>query len=701
MPNALSRESSAYLRSAAEQPVDWQPWGDAAFERARREAKPVLLDIGAAWCHWCHVMDRESYENAETAALINRHFVAIKVDRDERPDVDARYQLAVSALAGQGGWPLTVFLTPAGDPFFGGTYFPPFPQGQFPGFAQLLASIAQTYARQGAQVEHQAEQIAGALRDLEARAAVSTGATREDFTPALLSAAERGFDAQHGGWGGAPKFPHPSLLEWLLDRAAGGDAGARHMALFTLRRMAEGGVYDQLGGGFHRYSVDAEWRVPHFEKMAADNAELLRCAVLAAQVSGARFFFDLAVDIVRWVEAELCDRERGGFYSSQDADISLDDDGGYYTWTRAEARAALAPDEFELLSRYYDIGEQGEMRHDPARNVLFVAQPLRDLSASLSLDLSSARLRLASGKNKLLAARRGGRPAPAVDTALYAGWNARFISAYLAAARGLNVPGDPPAESNLQNRLRNFALRSLDRLLSQFQPSQGVPHALGRDHGPRLLEDQAFAGLAALDAWEATLQPRFWQAAVQLAEFMLARYADAAGGFFDLPDASAGISLLANARKPLQDQSSPSGNAAAILLLDRLYGLTHDERYRAASDAALAALRPLAREQGMFSAAFHLADALHRRGPAQLLISGAPEARADALWSAALACPRAGLSLLRLPAAVAPELPPALAETVAALPAGQTPRAWLCCGFACRPPLNSPLELKTALQNLG
>ncbi len=704
MPNALSHESSAYLRSAAEQPVDWQPWSESAFERARRESKPVLLDIGAVWCHWCHVMDRESYENPETAALINRHFVAIKVDRDERPDVDARYQLAVSALVGQGGWPLTVFLTPAGDPFFGGTYFPPFPHGEFPGFAQLLASVAEAFARQAQQVEQQARQITGALKELETRAP-GAAAQPEDFLPALLAAAERSFDAQHGGWGGAPKFPHPSLLELLLDRAARGEAAAGRMAFFTLRQMAAGGVYDQLGGGFHRYSVDAEWRVPHFEKMAADNAELLRCAVLAARLGGEPLFFQLGRDIVRWVDADLSDRERGGFYSSQDADTSLDDDGDFYTWTRAEARAVLAPDEFELLSRYYDIGERGEMRHDPARNVLFQALPLDSLAEELSLDLSTAVARLAAGRRKLLASRAGRRP-PAVDTALYTGWNARFISAYLEAARGLRAPGEDEAGRAWRRGVRDFALRSLDRLLASRHPETGLPHRLPgpgeRERGgdPRLLEDQAYAGVAALDAWECTLRPEYWRAAAQIAGCILTRYADPAGGFFDLPPAPAnGISLLAASRKPLQDQSSPSANAAAILLLERLYGLTHAEPYRAAAAAALAALAPAAREHNLFSAAFHLAAQVHRRGPAQVLIFGPGGEPVNALWTAALATPRAGLTLLRLPHVPPRDLPPAVAESLAAW-SGTEACALVCSGFSCQPPRHTPAELTTALQNL-
>src|SRR5579884_317060 len=397
MPNRLAAATSAYLRSAAHQPVEWYPWGEEAFARARAEDRPFLLDVGAVWCHWCHVLDRESYEDPEVAAIINQHFVAVKVDRDERPDVDVRYQNAVSAISGQGGWPLTAFLTPEGKVFYGGTYFPPEGSHGRPGFKQVLLAVSEFYRTRRDQAHAYANELHQALHRLgEARA------SEELLSPGLVQEAvadiERRFDRQHGGFGGAPKFPHTGAIELLLrryDRTR--DPKTLLAVTRTLEKMARGGVYDQLGGGFHRYAVDAAWVVPHFEKMLYDNAELLRNYVHAFQATGAPLFRETALGIVRYVTAHLMDASEGGFYASQDADISLHDDGDYYTWTEEEAAAALPPEELQVARATYHLDGPGEMSHDPRRHVLFVDKDPDVVAAVLGRPADEVRELLAPG----------------------------------------------------------------------------------------------------------------------------------------------------------------------------------------------------------------------------------------------------------------------------------------------------------------
>jgi len=331
--NLLENADSSYLRSARHQPVQWNPWGEAAFARAQAEDKPILLDIGAVWCHWCHVMDRESYENPEIAALINEHYIAVKVDRDERPDVDARYQAAVSAISGQGGWPLTAFLTPDGRPYFGSTYIPPEDRYGRPGFGRVLLALAQVWRERRDEALETAASVMAAIEHNESfsgRGAELSLALVDRIAGSALSQ----FDPRNGGFGSQPKFPHPGVLDLLLEVAMSRDNDqAGEAFLLTLEKMAHGGVYDQLAGGFHRYSVDEHWVVPHFEKMLYDNTELLRNYVHGFQSFVREDFLETAREIVGWLDEGMTDRERGGFYASQDADISLDDDGDYFTWT--------------------------------------------------------------------------------------------------------------------------------------------------------------------------------------------------------------------------------------------------------------------------------------------------------------------------------------------------------------------------------
>src|SRR6202140_5211028 len=528
--NSLAHASSAYLRSAMHQPVQWHEWGEEAFASAQRENKPMLLDIGAVWCHWCHVMERESYEDAEVAAIVNEHFIAVKVDRDERPDIDSRYQAAVSAVSGQGGWPPTPFLTPDGKPFYGGTYFPPDDHYGRPSFKRVLLSIANAYHEKNDDVVEQAKMVEGAISHAESFAGKSA-----DFSPAVIDAivksAMRMFDSQNGGFGSAPYFPHPAALDLLIDQyVRSGDEQTRNVFATTLEKMAHGGVYDQLAGRFHRYSVDERWIVPHFEKMCYDNSELLKNYVHAYQATGSEFFAAVARDIIRWMDEWLSDREHGGFYASQDADYSMDDDGDYFTWTLQEAQAVLTEDEVRVASLHYDINKIGEMHHNPAKNVLYLRASAEEIETRLGLPQDEIRRLLQSAKTKMYAARLK-RPTPYVDKTVYAGWNALCISAYLEAAKVLSLEA-----------AKRFALRSLDRILAEgWRAEDGLLHVLAysdakaeRREIPGMLDDYAFTAVACLDAYEATSDLSYFNFAQRIAKAMLDRFFDpVSGGFFD------------------------------------------------------------------------------------------------------------------------------------------------------------------------
>src|SRR3954471_11623747 len=497
--NSLSNASSAYLRSAMHQPIQWHEWGEEAFATAQRENKPMLLDIGAVWCHWCHVMDRESYDDPEIAAIVNENFVAVKVDRDERPDIDSRYQAAVQAVSGQGGWPLTAFLTPDGKPFYGGTYFPPNEGYGRPSFRRVLLSLANAFKEKHGDIVEQAQMVESAIAQSESFAGRS-GRLSDSVVDAIQTSAHRMFDPRNGGFGQAPKFPHPAALDLLIERYAHGKENLREVILTTLEHMAQGGVYDQLAGGFHRYSVDERWVVPHFEKMLYDNSELLKNYVHAYQATESEFFAEIARDIIRWIDEWLSDRERGGFYASQDADINMDDDRDYFTWTLAEAREVLTPEEFNVAAAYYDIGEVGEMHHNHEKNVLFVKTSIEEIAVRQGISKERASALLDSAKTKMYAARLK-RPTPYVDKTVYVNWNALLISAYLQASTVLGL-----------DSAREFALKSFDRILNEaWDPKHGLKHVIAysdpnAEHRETfgLLDDYAFVGIAALDAFEVT-----------------------------------------------------------------------------------------------------------------------------------------------------------------------------------------------------
>ncbi len=687
----LARAASPYLRSAVHQSVDWYEWGDEAFARARAEDKPILLDIGAVWCHWCHVIDRESYENPQLAAIINQLFIPVKVDRDERPDVDARYQAAISALSGQGGWPLTGFLLPDGRPFYGGTYFPPEDGMGRPGFRRILEAVAAGFRDKRAEVEEAASRLAEAVAKTETFAGgrgefdVRVAADQAESILGL-------FDSRNGGFGRSPKFPHPSALDLLLEiHQAGGDSRMLQVAAFTMEKMGSGGVYDQLAGGFHRYSVDERWCVPHFEKMSYDNSELLKNFLHGYQVAQEPFLREIAEGIIDWTNAVLSDQERGGFYASQDADQTLDDDGDYFTWTMDEVRAVLTPEESRLVEMRYDVEARGEMHHNPAKNVLWIAKSIAEITQAIGggLDMAAVRLILARAKGKLLLARTA-RPVPFVDTTHYVAWNAMFVSAYLDAAAVLG--GEKGAAC------RAFALKTLDRMLGEaWSDARGFAHRMGGARLDGSLDDQVFAGLALLDAYEATLEPKYFNAARRAADFAIAEYFDTqGGGFFDRASGAPPMGGLEVRRKPLQDSPTAGANSSAAILMDRMDTYTGDARYRDCAEATLEAFAAIAPQFGIHAASYGLAAVLHARRPFEVVITGAGnDPQAAALERAANSVYRFGKAVLRVtPERMAsPEaLAPALADTLPHLRA-DVAQALVCVGTTCRPPVTDPAAL--------
>ncbi|MGA3299979.1 MAG: thioredoxin domain-containing protein [Candidatus Acidiferrales bacterium] len=692
--NRLKDSASPYLRSAAHQPIDWHEWGPEAFARAKEENKPILLDIGAVWCHWCHVIDRESYENPEIAGMINKFYVAVKVDRDERPDVDARYQSAVSAISGQGGWPLTAFLTPEGKPFFGGTYFPPEDAMGRPGFKRILLGVAESFKTRRKEVDTSAQ----ALEDAVAKAEVFKTARGEfdaTIVDSVIESALSMFDDQHGGFGQAPKFPHASATDLLLERyQSTGAKSLLHVAERTLTGMAHGGVYDQIAGGFHRYSVDERWCVPHFEKMTYDNSELLKNYLHGYQVTGNPLFRETAEGIITWVNEVLSDQARGGFYGSQDADQTLDDDGDYFTWTLAEVRAVLTPEESRLIELYYDVNARGEMHHNPAKNVLWVTAGLETIAAELKISETDARLLLASAKGKMLAARRLRTPVPAIDTTVYVAWNAMFVSAYLEAARVLS-----------RDDCRAFALKTLDRILAEaWEESKGFLHRVG---GPRLdgsLDDQIFMVVALLDAYESTLDRRYFEIAERTMRLAVERYGDPeGGGFFDRAKDAAPMGGMEIRRKPLQDSPTPGANSVAVIALDRLYGLTGEKLYRDWAEKTLEAFVGLVPQYGLFAATYGLAALLHARHSLQVVVLGAAsDPQAAALEKTANDVYRFGKSVLRATpeSLAAASLAPALRETLPHLDA-KKPQALVCVETRCFPPVADPEKLKGMLTEIA
>jgi uncharacterized protein YyaL (SSP411 family) len=681
--NQLGSARSAYLKSAAHQPVHWREWSDEAFAAANASGRPVLLDIGAVWCHWCHVMDGESYEDPQLAEYLNQHFVCVKVDRDERPDVDARYQRAVQAITGQGGWPLTAFLTPDGEIFYGGTYFPPDERYGRPGFRTVLEQVIHFWTNQRPRAVEQSKALRHAL------------ATRTDpvaagrVSPSMLLAAERqilvGFDPAFGGFGSAPKFPHPGALRFLMARwADGGSSHTAHVARETLLAMARGGICDQLGGGFHRYSVDRQWVVPHFEKMSYDNSELLTVYVEGAMLfePGAEEFRATARGIVGWVR-EVLAPAGAGYGTSQDADVGPNDDGSYFTWTLDEMADALDRDELEVTSRRFGLGTSGAMPHDPERNVLYQARTIEEVAQVTSRPVEQVTQLVASAIGKLRDARNR-RPAPAVDSSRYASWNAMMAGAMLRAAPVLD---DDWARSHALRTLVMLAGGdSADPDLLPARPAVPLPHAPGVDG---LLEDQVHTADAAIDAFEATAGPGWLSWAATLMEYAWESHrAPGSEGLFDLAVGRAGPGLLNQGIRSIEDAPVPSANAVAARVCARLAGHLGNGPWAERHRALVEAFAGTAPGMGLHAATWLGAADWLLHPPSHLVITGpAGDETAQAMHRAALAAVIPRKVVRRLyPDEPTEGLP---AELRAMLQAGGGPRGYLCRGTQCDTPADT------------
>jgi uncharacterized protein YyaL (SSP411 family) len=676
--NRLADETSLYLRQHAENPVDWYPWGEEALARARAEDRPILLSIGYSSCHWCHVMAHESFEDPETAAVMNELFVNIKVDREERPDVDALYMQATMALSGSGGWPMTVFLTPDGRPFYAGTYFPPAARGGLPGFTEVLRSIAGVYRDRREDVEGQAGEV---LARLTANAARRPSG--EALAPSILEDAAVGLAMAHdreGGFGGAPKFPPSLALEFLLRRLARrpDDHHAKQMVTLTLGKMAAGGIYDQVGGGFHRYSVDAIWLVPHFEKMLYDNALLARDYALAHAITGGPEHRRIAEETLDYLLREMRAPD-GGFAAAQDAD-SPGGEGAFFVWTPDELAEILTAEELAAVTLRYGVRPGGNFE---GRSILAIAAPMDAVSERLGGDAAPL---IASARHKLYAARRT-RPAPARDDKVVTAWNGLAIAAFADAGVLLDRP-------DYLEVARETAAFVLDNLIVDGRLRRTYADGAARHLGQ--LDDHADLAHGLLVLYAATHEPRWLAAARELAARMVELFADPVDGGFYYSAADA-ESLVARTRE-LEDHPTPAGNSQAASVLLRLAALTGDA---ALEDLAAGALRLVAVEMSRYPQAFGTAlialDA-HLAERQEIAIVGPPD---DPRTRALLAAARAAAD----PAAAIAVGDPAdpVATEAAPLLAGRPlvdggPAAYVCRRFACRAPVTDPDALTAELR---
>jgi uncharacterized protein YyaL (SSP411 family) len=566
MPNRLAHETSPYLLQHKDNPVDWYPWGAEALAKAKAEDKPIFLSIGYAACHWCHVMEHESFEDPATAEVMNDRYVNVKVDREERPDLDSIYMNAVVALTGQGGWPMSVWLTPDGEPFYGGTYFPPVPRHNMPAFTQVLLGVHEAWTKQRESVMSGAKEITGHLRT--ALAAEATGAdlpTRDDLAE-TVKALWRSFDWRDHGWGNAPKFPQPMTIEFLLRyHTLTGESTPLEMATKTLRAMARGGLYDQLGGGFHRYSVDAHWLVPHFEKMLYDNSQLARVYLHAWQLTRDDEFRRIAEEVLDYVQREMTDAD-GGFYSTTDAD-SEGEEGKFFVWSEAEIDAALGS-ESDFFKKFYGVTRSGNFE---GHNLLFVAQAPTEAALARLEPLRRTLFEL-----------RARRVPPGLDDKILAGWNGLMLAAFAEAATVLG-----------RDDYRETARRNADFLLGALRSAEGRMFRSYRHGETKLngyLEDYTHVAEGLLALYEATFEARYFTAARELMETAIAHFADPVGGFFDTSDDHEQLVLRP---KDTQDNATPSGNALAATVLFKLGALMGERRYTEAAERALATVAPM------------------------------------------------------------------------------------------------------------
>jgi uncharacterized protein YyaL (SSP411 family) len=667
----LAGEKSPYLLQHAHNPVDWYPWGEEAFAKARAEDKPIFLSIGYSTCHWCHVMERESFENEAIAEILNREFVPVKVDREERPDIDRIYMLFVQSATGSGGWPMSVWLTPDGKPFFGGTYFPPDNRYGRPGFGALLRHLAQAWRTDRAKIEKSGAQVLEQLREISAAGQEpADGAARESlqFTFEYF---RRSFDTRFGGFGGAPKFPRPAVLNFLLRYGMFAQEHEAQLMVFkTLEEMAKGGMHDQLGGGFHRYSVDERWFVPHFEKMLYDQAQLAVSYLEAYQISREAVFAETARGICDYVLRELTHPD-GGFYSAEDADSAIDParpdekgEGAFYVWEASEIREILGVAAAAIFNRRYGVVDGGNVAEDPhgefrGKNILYQAYPAEPEQREI----------LAEARARLLAA-RARRPRPHLDDKILAGWNGLMISAFAKAAQVLDDARYLAAAQRAAGFLRAQLWRD-GQLLRRYREGEAAIAAF--------LDDHACLANGLVDLYETDFDPRHLDWAEQLAEAALARFADPAGGFFAT---AAGQRDLILRMKDDYDGAEPSGNSMLTLALLRLARLRGREDFRQAAEGTLAAYSGKMRTGGPGIPQMLVAQMFALAPPMEIVFAGpADEALLRTMRSRFL--PNA--VVLR-------------AEHTPQASQYSSPGVYLCENFTCQLPVSSVAELEKRLQ---
>ncbi|MFZ5888977.1 MAG: thioredoxin domain-containing protein [Chloroflexota bacterium] len=691
MPNHLVSENSPYLLQHANNPVNWYPWGEEALAKARAENKPIFLSIGYAACHWCHVMAHESFEDPETAARMNEHFVNIKVDREERPDLDAIYMQAAVAMTGSGGWPLSVFLTPDLKPFYAGTYFPPVPRYNMPSFKDILAGIIRAWKEQPAEISRISEEVTAHLQQaLTPRLSTDTAFTTAHLDAALQNLLDS-YDWGYGGWGSAPKFPQPMSIEFLLRRYSQGAKDALKPALHALQAMARGGMYDVVGGGFSRYSTDNFWRVPHFEKMLYDNAQLVRAYLHAWQITGDPFFERIVRETLGFIAREMT-HPQGGFYSSLDAD-SEGEEGKYYTWTLEEIREILK-DDTEFFEAAYGITIKGNWE---GKTVLQRALDDASLAARFKLDLETVPAKLAECHARLLTARNT-RIRPATDDKILTSWNGLMLAALAEAARVIATARNEEIASGASlshnDTYYKLATRNAEFLLSALRPNGKLRHSWreGRATNEVFLEDYAALILGLLELYQTDFQNKWFAAAKELTDEMIERFNDPSGGFFDTPQDGGQLLLRP---KDLQDNATPSGNALACEALLKLAEFTGEGKYRDLAEKALRLVVGMAtRYPAAFARWLSAADMALGNVKQVAVVYDANGENASALIRAVQSrfLPNVVLAVSAYPPA---EDAPALLRDRP--PKENKPTAYVCEGFVCKTPVTSVEEVKQLL----
>ena len=680
MTNRLAQETSPYLLQHKNNPVDWYPWGEEALEKARAEDKPILLSVGYSACHWCHVMERESFEDEATADIMNKHFVNIKVDREERPDVDSIYMSAVQAMTRHGGWPMTVFMTPDGAPFYGGTYFPPVPSRGMPSFKQVLLSLADAYANRREEVLASAENVREFLKE-SSTASIPRSEVSEGLLTHAANALAGQIDNRFGGFDGAPKFPQTMNLEVLLrHHKRTGDRAALSGVELTLRQMANGGIYDQLGGGFARYSVDEYWLVPHFEKMLYDNALLARLYLEAYEATGDGFYRRIAEETLDYVMRDMRSPE-GGFYSAEDAD-SEGVEGKFYVWTPEEIEATLEPEDAKLAERYWDVTERGNFE---GKNILNVPRPPEAVADEFGLSTEELWQRILSIRERLFTEREK-RLRPGRDEKVLAAWNGLMLRAFALAA------GATGREEYLRVAEEN-AVFLLEKLVVDGRLRRSYKDGQARLNG--YLEDYACVADGLVELYEATFETRWLREAASLADAILGLFWEEAEGAFY--DTAADHEELVTRPRDVYDNATPSGNSVAVDVLLKLSVLLEREDYRERAGAVLDNLSGgMVQVPGAFGRLLSALD-FYLSTPYEVAIIGEREAPGtktllETVYSSYL--PNKVVAGSSENDEEATQLVPLLANRPMR---GGRPTAYVCVNYACQSPTTDPAELARQL----